>query len=135
MRLLHFRRTFVEKMFAIHGKVEQFKRDGRPLGAYARHYYDLYCLARREEVFAMLKGAEYASIKEDYDRISRKHFARSYFRPDGMCFGKSDALFPPADLAAIIGSAYGGQCRILCYGVYPPWEDVQARFIEVRDLL
>ncbi len=25
MRLLHFRRTFVEKMFAIHGKVEAFK--------------------------------------------------------------------------------------------------------------
>ena len=28
MRLLHFRRTFVEKMFAIHSKVELFKRDG-----------------------------------------------------------------------------------------------------------
>ncbi|MSV29013.1 MAG: hypothetical protein EXQ52_09755 [Bryobacterales bacterium] len=28
MRLLHFRRTFVEKMFAIHGKVELLKRDG-----------------------------------------------------------------------------------------------------------
>jgi hypothetical protein len=26
MRLLHFRRTFVEKMFAIHKKVELFKR-------------------------------------------------------------------------------------------------------------
>jgi hypothetical protein len=35
MRLLHFGRTFVEKMFAIHGKVELYKRDGRPLGSYA----------------------------------------------------------------------------------------------------
>ena len=42
MRLLHFRRTFVEKMFAIHSKVELFKRHGQPLGAYARHYYDLF---------------------------------------------------------------------------------------------
>jgi Nucleotidyl transferase AbiEii toxin, Type IV TA system len=44
MRLLHFRRTFVEKMFAIHSKVEMLKRDGRPLGTYARHYYDLFQL-------------------------------------------------------------------------------------------
>ena len=39
LRLLRFRRTFVEKMFAIHSKVELLKRDGRPLGTYARHYY------------------------------------------------------------------------------------------------
>ena len=45
MRLLHFRRTFVEKMFAIHSKVEILKRDGRALGTYARHYYDLFQLA------------------------------------------------------------------------------------------
>lgn len=42
MRLLHFRRTFVEKMFAVHGKVELLKRDGQPLGSYARHYYDMF---------------------------------------------------------------------------------------------
>jgi hypothetical protein len=41
MRLLHFRRTFVEKLFAIHAKVELYKRMGRPLGSYTRHYYDL----------------------------------------------------------------------------------------------
>jgi hypothetical protein len=49
MRLLHFRRTFVEKLFAVHGKVELLKRDGCPIGTYARHYYDLFELARREE--------------------------------------------------------------------------------------
>ena len=38
MRLLHFRRTFVEKMFAIHGKVELLTQ-GKALGSYARHYY------------------------------------------------------------------------------------------------
>lgn len=31
LRLLHFRRTFVEKLFAIHAKVELLKRDGQPL--------------------------------------------------------------------------------------------------------
>lgn len=42
MRLLHFRRTFVEKMFAIHAKVEAFKKTGIGIGGYARHYYDLF---------------------------------------------------------------------------------------------
>jgi len=135
MRLLHFRRTFVEKMFAIHGKVELLKRDGRALGSYARHYYDLYCLAARDEVRAMLKSDEYATIKENYDRISREHFERSYFYPDGMRFARSDALFPPAGLAAAIGAAYEAQCRVLCYGAYPEWREVQARLMEIRDLL
>ncbi len=87
MRLLHFRRTFVEKMFAIHGKVELFKRDGQPLGTYARHYYDLFQLAAQAEVIAMLNSGEYADIKADYDRISRAHFPRSYFHPkrDELC--------------------------------------------------
>jgi hypothetical protein len=135
MRLLHFRRTFVEKMFAIHSKVELFKRDARPLGSYARHYYDLYHLAAQEEVIAMLKSGEYAAIKEDYDRISREHFLRSYFCPDGMCFARSDALFLPPELAASIRAEYEAQCRTLCYGRYPEWREVQARFMEIRDLL
>jgi len=58
MRLLHFRRTFVEKLFAIHGKAELLKRDGQPLGTYARHYYDLFQLAAQTEVIAMLQSAE-----------------------------------------------------------------------------
>ena len=52
----------------------------------------------------MLNSAEYAAIKEDYDRISRAYFPRSYFHPDEMSFAKSDGLFPPADLAASIGA-------------------------------
>jgi hypothetical protein len=133
--LLHFRRTFVEKMFAIHGKVELLKRDGQPLGPYARHYYDLFQLAAQSEVIAMLKSDEYAAIKEDYDSISRRHFDRSYFHPEGMSFAKSDALFPPVDLAARIGPAYEGQCRMLCYGPYPTWAEIQMRLLELRTVL
>ena len=135
MRLLHFRRTFVEKMFAIHGKVEVLKRDGQALGTYARHYYDLFQLAAQAEVIVMLKSSEYAAIKADYDQISRTHFPRSYFYPDGMSFSHSDALFPPADLAAVIGAEYETQCRMLCYGPYPPWVEIQARLLELRELL
>lgn len=45
MDLLHFRRTFVEKLFAIHGKVERLEQEGVPLGRDVRHYADLYVLA------------------------------------------------------------------------------------------
>ena len=135
MRLLHFRRTFVEKMFAIHGKVELLKREERPLGSYARHYYDLFHLAAEEQVVAMLASDEYAAIKADYDTISRTHFPRSYFAPDEMSFAHSDALFPSADLAAAIGAEYETQCRQLCFGTYPSWKSVQARLHEIRRLL
>jgi hypothetical protein len=94
LRLLHFRRTFVEKMFAIHGKVELLKRDKQPLGSYVRHYYDLLQLSQHAEVQTMLRSAEYATIKADYDQISRNHFPKSYFFPEGMSFTRSDALFP-----------------------------------------
>jgi hypothetical protein len=135
MRLLHFRRTFVEKMFAIHSKVELLKRDGQPLGTYARHYYDLFQLAAQAEVFVMLRSAEYAAIKADYDQISRAHFPKSYFRPPDMRFAQSDALFPPARLAETISAEYEAQCRMLCYGPNPSWDEVQARFLELRNLL
>jgi len=86
MRLLHFRRTFVEKMFAIHSKVELFKRDQQAIGTYARHYYDLMQLAAQPEVTAMLRSDEYGTIKADYDRVSRTHFEEHYFYPPAMSF-------------------------------------------------
>ncbi len=135
LRLLHFRRTFVEKMFAIHGKVELLKRDNQPLGSYARHYYDLFQLSVRPEVMTMLRSDEYATIKKDYDQVSRAHFSRSYFFPKDMSFANSDALFPPAELAAIIRPQYEVQCQMLCFGVYPAWPKLQARFQELRTLL
>ena len=135
MRLLHFRRTFVEKMFAMHSKVELFKRDRRPIGGYARHYYDLYQLASQAEVLAMLASDEYGAIKADYDRISREHFPKSYFHPAGMDFSQSDALFPPAVLAAQIAEEYHQQCRALCYGPFPAWDQVQGQFEAIRKLL
>ena len=135
LRLLHFRRTFVEKMFAIHSKVEILKRDKTPLGTYARHYYDLFQLAAQAEAIAMLKSGEYAAIKNDYDVISREYFPKSYFFPEGMSFAKSEALFPPVALAKIISVEYEAQCKLLCYGPYPSWEQVQARLLEIRDLL
>jgi hypothetical protein len=40
MSLLHFRRTFVEKMFALHGKVVRLVDEGHPLGRVVHVYLD-----------------------------------------------------------------------------------------------
>lgn len=135
MRLLHFRRTFVEKLFAIHAKVEMFKRTGRPIGSYARHYYDLSQLATRPEVIEMLASKEYAAIKADYDAISREHFDQSYVPPDNMRFATSEALFPPDALSRVLGADYEVECRQLCFGPYLTWPDVLDRFRDLRDRL
>ena len=135
MRLLHFRRTFVEKMFAIHAKVEAFKQTGRSIGGYARHYYDLFCLADRPEVVAMLRSDEYGTIKADYDRISREYFDKSYVPPPDMTFAKSDALFPAAELRVALASEFERQCRVLCFGPIPSWDEVQASLERIRELL
>jgi Nucleotidyl transferase AbiEii toxin, Type IV TA system len=135
MRLLHFRRTFVEKMFAIHAKIEAFKETGKPIGGYARHYYDLYCLAERPEVLEMLRSDEYGAIKADYDRISTEYFPKSYVPPPDMTFAKSDALFPPAELRVALSGEFKAQCRVLCFGPIPTWDEVQGRLEGLRELL
>ena len=135
MRLLHFRRTFVEKLFAIHAKVDALQKTGRAIGGYARHYYDLYCLADRPEVLAMLRSDEYAAIKTDYDRVSREHFEKSYVAPPHMSFATSDALFPSAELQSALASELATQCRTLCFGPFPDWDQLQSRFEGLRELL
>lgn len=135
MRLLHFRRTFVEKLFAIHAKVEIQKRDGRPIGTYARHYYDLYQLAGTDAVRAMLRTPEFEAIKADYDRVSREHFSRDYRPPDGMRFSGSDALFPDSALSDNLGREYERQCGALCFGSFPRWSEVLEKFAEIRQAL
>jgi hypothetical protein len=82
-----------------------------------------------------VRWADYAAIKADYDRVSRTHFEKHYFYPEEMSFSNSDALFPPGELAAAIAAEYESQCRLLCYGPYPYWVDVQARLLELRYLL
>lgn len=83
----------------------------------------------------MLASPDYAAIKEDYDRISRTHFERDNFHPEGMSFAGSDALFPPAAIAGAMARDYDEQCRTLCYGSAPPWNEVQAALIALRPLL
>ena len=135
MTLLHFRRTFVEKLFAVHGKAERLKQDGHLLGRDARHYADIHVLAGRDEVLAMLPSDEYRAIRKDYDTNSRAFFAKSYRPPDGLRFAHSDALFPPDDLRALIEPDYERECERLFFRPHPPFADVLERLEGLRKLL
>jgi hypothetical protein len=136
MTLLHYRCTFVEKMFALHGKVIRLQEEAHPLGRDARHYPDLFALAGEQEVRAMLASPEYGEIRRDYDEKSRTFFAKSYRPPHGLSFAESPALFPAAELREQLAGEYQTQCNLLFSRAdYPPFGDVLARFEEIRALL
>jgi len=136
MTLLHFRRTFVEKMFALHGKVVRFQQEGHPLDRYARHYPDLHVLAEQHEVRTMLASPEYDEIRRDYDETSRKFFPKGYRPPPKLSFAKSPALFPEKELRARLKADYETQCDLLfSRGAYPAFDEVLESFQEIRELL
>jgi len=134
MKLLHFKCTFVEKLFAIHSKVIQLQ--GKSIETYARHYYNLYQLAQQSEVQNMLLEIEnYQAIKRDCDQISEEHFSKSYARPDNLSFANSPALFPEGDLREALRKDYEDQCSTLCYGDFPLWKEVEECFSALREKL
>lgn len=136
MSLLHYRRTFVEKMFAIHGKVIRLQDEEHPLERDARHYADLYVLAGQREVRAMLDSPEYEEIRRDYDARSREFFEASYRPPPGLSFADSIALFPEGSLREQLAAEYDVECRLLFSDQsYPSFDEVLARFVEIRALL
>jgi Nucleotidyl transferase AbiEii toxin, Type IV TA system len=136
MTLLHFRRTFVEKMFALHGKVVRLQNERVALGRDARHYADLYVLAGEQQVRTMLASPEYDEIRRDYDEKSRKFFPNIYRPPDSMSFADSAAFFPADGLREQLSAEYQTQCDLLFSGGdYPTFEEVVARFGEIRNLL
>ena len=129
MRLLHFRRTFVEKMFAIHGKVEALKRDGRPLGSYARHYYDLFQLAAAG---SRDRHAEIRRVRRHQDRLrpdqphpllaqlfpSRKGCAlpaaTRYFRRRIWRRQSAPRMTPNVSCSVLVRIPHGGKFRTGC---------------------
>ena len=78
-----------------------------PLGSHARHYYDMFHLVGQTEVNAML-----STEKDNYDAISRTHFAQDYFAPNGMSFWRSEAHFLWARFAVTIGHENESQMPI-----------------------
>lgn len=137
MTLLHFRRTFVEKLYTIYSKVEiMIARDDPSLGNNARHYYDLVQLARRPEVQAMLRSPdEMAEIIDDYYAVTQKHFKKTPL-PDDRRLCNSRAHFPDSSLMSSLAEAYAMQCDRLCYTrSYPTFDEVLGEFEMIREFI
>lgn len=135
MSLLHFRRTFVEKLFTVHGKVERLKSEGERLRRSARHYADLHVLAGRPEVLAMIESAEYGQIRTDYNQKSIRFFKNSYRPPDDLRFNKSDALFLPGKLRGMVEEDYYADCRLLFRDEPPAFDAVIERLQSLAEKL
>ncbi len=136
LRVLHFSRTFLEKLFAVHGLVVRLEQTGTPLGRDARHYHDLFELAARDEVVELLKSEECQTIRRDVDRVSRAFYADRYSAPKGLRLRGSPCIDPPDTLRPLIAADYERECSRLCYdGHYAPFDSVLERLRGLGDLL
>lgn len=137
MQVLHYRRTFVEKLFALHGKVTRAMADGASIGRDARHYYDVAMLVEDAAVQAMLGTAEYREFADDYRRIAESFFRfQAPLLPSDMRLRDSAALFPDRVSRATLAREYAEQCENLCFSEhYPSFDEVVGRFEAIRERL
>jgi hypothetical protein len=136
MKLLHFRRTFVEKLFTLHSRVERSIRQNRDLGRDARHYYDLAMLINQQETPTMLVSQEFSDSCKEYRNLTAKFYpGQVKFLPDGMNLHNSPALFPDDALRGKLMATYIREAETLCYGPYPAFDDVLKAFAGIREFL
>ncbi len=128
MQLLHYKRTAMEKMFALHHKVQA---RGGEIGTYARHYYDLYQLLQQYDVQVMLRNREFIQICQDYRTLTNEYFSNQVL-PEHMNLSQSSALYPSTELAKTLSDAYEAQCRALCYGTFPGFAEVLNKLDAIR---
>jgi hypothetical protein len=136
MRLLHFRRTFVEKLFTLHSRVERAKKQDKELGRDARHYYDLAMLLAKSETREMLKAEEYGAICGQYRELTAKFYpGQVKLLPEGMNLSESSALFPDSALKVMLEKEYAREADSLCYDDYPSFGEILEDFEEIRQWL
>ena len=132
MQLLHYKRTVIEKMFALHDKVERGVIDeNKPIGTYARHYYDTYQLLQQQDVQEMFEQHDHIEICKSYRELTQRYFPAQRL-PAHMNLNDSRALFPNQNLARQFSAEYKAQCSALCFGQFPEFEDVLAEYEKIR---
>ena len=136
MKLLHFRRTFVEKLFTLHSRVERSIRQNRDLGRDARHYYDLAMLINKQETQTMLASQEFTDSCKEYRNLTATFYpGQVKFLPNEMNLHNSPALFPDDVLRGKLMAEYNREAETLCYGPYPAFDDVLKAFAGIREFL
>lgn len=133
MPVLHYKRTFVEKIFAIHSAIVQLEQHQKSIATQVRHYYDLYCLLGQEDIQNMLKTVEFQEIKEDVFRISKSAFSLDIDTlPENLDFSQSLAFTLSAKIENEVKKSYTKQMQQLCYGKCPSWEDVKKTLSDIK---
>jgi len=135
MTLMHFRRTYVEKLFTVHGHVSRMVETGGGLERNTRHYADVHLLAQTKEVKEMLSSPEFAALKTDCDTTSRAFFGSAHIAPNGLSFSDSPAFFPGEHLEEELRGAYDDECSRLFFGPYPTFDEALLGFDLVRGQL
>ena len=135
MVVLHPRRTFVEKLFAINSACELFS-EGREsaLARPTRHLADLYFLLGDPDVAEFIGSKEYRDLLPEVDAISNEHFPRDHRAPTEMRFAGSRALAPEGGLRTAIEADYA-RSGVLFYGDRPDLAAIYERIAEVADRL
>jgi hypothetical protein len=112
--VLDMRRTFVEKLFAIHSAFSNGE-----VKKYFRHYYDVYKLLGLAEVHGFIGQPEFDNLKTHVAEMCRE-FPKTRL-PDGLDFSMSLAFQQTPSLTKILAEALSEQRGL--FFVAPPTAD------------
>lgn len=133
--LMSYSRTFVEKLYTIHSKVENWDGAEGGLDRYPRHYYDIGMLLNTEGVRELLNGNQIDLIRKDYRQITQRHFPNAAL-PPGMRLNNSRALYPDTELKTKLETEYVRECKQLCFhDDFPSLSAVLAGLEDIRQFL
>ena len=126
-------RTFVEKLFVVHGFVTRYLEDAeaRSLVRVGRHYYDVDRLLADDTVNASVGTPAFWEMVTDCDRRSQRDFARLHRAPVEFNFAESPALFPDATTRLALAREYERD-RALFFGESPSFDDVLGSLVPIR---
>ncbi len=121
--LLHFTRTFVEKLSCVHSLALDYIRNDRAIGRNVRHYADLYALAGLPEVQRFVGTADYEELRENIAQNTAEWFSYAIPLEQGAKFADSPAVAPGSDLRRALRVAYQREVPQLFFRGDPPGLD------------
>jgi predicted nucleotidyltransferase component of viral defense system len=121
---LHFTRTFVEKLFAIH---DLFLR--RQIHEKMRHYYDVYCLLGLGEIQDFIGTREYGIYCDEVCDFVHDEFPEACI-PDALRFSASPAF--EASKMASLKADYQKEVELI-FDVAPSFEQIIERIADARN--
>lgn len=98
IKILDYRRTFSEKIFAIYSAYTNNKVE-----KYFRHYYDIFKLLQLPDIISFIGSEEYKELKAHIAEMSKEFYNTKI--PHNLDFSKSEAFIYSENLEEIINRA------------------------------